>query len=196
MNNDNEKLHSIRHSLAHLLAMAVLERYPGTKLAIGPAIDTGFYYDFDFPGEISPTPEDLKSLQKEMRKLAGKGLVFRGEEMSADKAREVFAQQPYKLELIEEFSSENKTLTAYTSGNFTDLCRGGHVENTKEIDPKAFKLTHIAGAYWRGDEKNKMLTRIYGLAFGEKGELDEYLKTKEEAEKRDHDLFFPPLLSS
>ena len=183
---NEEKLHNIRHSLAHLLAMAVLEKYPGTKLAIGPATDNGFYYDFDFPEDVSPAPEDLKDLQKTMRKLAGKGLKFEGKEISVDEARTMFADQPYKLELINEFEKEGKTLTAYTSGDFTDLCKGGHIENTKEIDTKAFKLTHIAGAYWRGDEKNKMLTRIYGLAFESKEALDEYLKTQEEAKKRDH----------
>jgi threonyl-tRNA synthetase len=186
MNENDEKLHNIRHSLAHLLAIAVLEKYPGTKLAIGPAIDNGFYYDFEFPEGVSPAPEDLKGLQKEMRKLAGKGLPFEGKEVSADEARKMFAGEPYKLELIDEFEKEGKTLTTYTSGDFTDLCKGGHIENSKEIDPKAFKLTHIAGAYWRGDEKNKMLTRIYGLAFENKEALDEYLQMQEEAKKRDH----------
>jgi len=201
---NDEKLHNIRHSLAHLLAIAVLEKYPGTKLAIGPAIDNGFYYDFDFPEEVSPTPEDLKSLQKTMKKLAGKGLAFEGKEITTDEAQKMFANEPYKLELIKEFSEEGKTLTAYTSGDFTDLCKGGHIESSKEIDSKAFKLTHIAGAYWRGDEKNKMLTRIYGIAFENKDALDEYLKMQEEAEKRDHrklgkkfDLFtFSPLIGS
>ena len=186
MNNNDEKLHNIRHSLAHILAMAVLEKYPTAKLAIGPAIDNGFYYDFDFPEGVSPTPEDLKSLQKTMRKLAGKGLSFEGKEITAGEAQKIFADQPYKLELIEEFSKEGKTLTAYTSGDFTDLCKGGHTESTKEIDTKAFKLTHIAGAYWRGDEKNKMLTRIYGLAFETPEKLKEYIAMQEEAKKRDH----------
>ena len=186
MNNNDEKLYNIRHSLAHLLAIAVLEKFPGTKLAIGPAIDNGFYYDFDFPEGVSPTPEDLKSLQKTMKKLAGKGLSFEGKEISVDEAREMFSNQPYKLELIEEFAGEGKTLTAYTSGDFTDLCKGGHVESSKEIDTKSFKLTRIAGAYWKGDEKNKMLTRIYGLAFENKETLDEYLEIQEEAKKRDH----------
>ncbi len=183
---NEEKLHNIRHSLAHVLAMAVLEKYPGTKLAIGPAIDNGFYYDFDFPEGVSPTPEDLKDLQKTMRRLAGKGLAFEKKEISVDEAQKMFVGQPYKLELIEEFRKEGKTLTAYTSGDFTDLCKGGHTESTKEIDTKAFKLTHIAGAYWRGDEKNKMLTRIYGLAFETKEALDGYLQKQEEAKKRDH----------
>jgi len=201
---NDEILHNIRHSLAHLLAIVVLEKYPGTKLAIGPAIDNGFYYDFDFPDGVSPTPADIKDIQKSMKKLAGKGLLFEGKEVSANEIKKIFADEPYKLELIEEFEKEGKTLTTYTSGNFTDLCKGGHVENTKEIDLKAFKLTHIAGAYWRGDEKNKMLTRIYGIAFENKEKLEEYLKIQEESEKRDHrklgkelELFtFSPLVGS
>ena len=186
MNNNNEKLHNMRHSLAHLLAIAVLEKYPGTKLAIGPATDNGFYYDFEFPEGVSPAPEDLKSLQKTMKKLAGKGFGFEGKKVSTDEAKKMFADQPYKLELIEEFEKKGKTLTTYTSGDFTDLCKGGHVKNSNEIDTKAFKLTHIAGAYWKGDEKNKMLTRIYGIAFENKEELNEYLRILEEAKKRDH----------
>ncbi len=185
-NNNEEKLHNIRHSLSHILAIAILLKYPTAKLAIGPAINNGFYYDFDFEGGEIPSVEDLKEIQKTMRKLAGKGLEFSGKEITESTAKEMFAEQPYKLELIEEFASAGKTLTAYTSGDFTDLCKGGHTDNTKEIDTKAFKLTHIAGAYWRGDEKNKMLTRIYGLAFESKEKLDEYLQTQEEAKKRDH----------
>jgi len=192
MNNESKKsdeaskLTATRHSLAHLLAMAVLEKWPDTKLAIGPAIDNGFYYDFDFPEGVSPAPEDLKGLQKSMIKLINKELSFSGKEISADEAKEMFKGSPYKLELIDEFSSDGKKLTTYTSGDFTDLCRGGHVENTKEIDAKSFKLTHIAGAYWRGDEKNKMLTRIYGLAFETPEKLKEYIAMQEEAKKRDH----------
>ena len=181
-----EKITKIRHSLAHLLAMAVLLKYPETKLAIGPAIDNGFYYDFEFPDGVSPSTDDLKDLQKTMRKLAGKGLTFDEKEITAKEAREMFASQPYKLELISEFVKEGEKLTTYTSGDFTDLCKGGHTESTKEIDPKAFKLTHIAGAYWKGDEKNKMLTRIYGLAFETPKELEEYIAMQEEAKKRDH----------
>ncbi|GMQ95133.1 MAG: threonine--tRNA ligase [Patescibacteria group bacterium] len=186
MEDADNKLSRIRHSLAHLLAMAVLDKYPNTKLAIGPAIENGFYYDFDFPEGVSPTPDGLKDLQKHMRKLAGKGLPFSGKEISAAEARKIFKDEPYKLELIDEFEQAGEKLTTYTSDDFTDLCKGGHIENTKEIDPKAFKLTHIAGAYWRGDEKNKMLTRIYGVAFETKKELDDYLAMREEAKKRDH----------
>ncbi|MEK9167923.1 MAG: threonine--tRNA ligase, partial [Patescibacteria group bacterium] len=158
-------LSAIRHSLAHLLAMAVLEKYPEAKLAIGPVIENGFYYDFDFPVGVAPTPDDLKEFQKTMRKLVNKELPFVGKEVDMVEAREMFAGEPYKLELIEEFAKDGQKLTAYTSGEFTDLCRGGHIENTSEIDAGAFMLDRIAGAYWRGDEKNKMLTRIYGLAF-------------------------------
>jgi len=181
-----EQLSNIRHSLSHLLAMAVREKDPGVKFAIGPVIDNGFYYDFEFSGDYSPTPEDLKGFEKAMKKLIGGKLPFVGKEVSADEARKLFAEEPYKLELIEEFASDGKKLTTYTTGNFIDLCKGGHIENTKEIDADAFTLTHIAGAYWRGSEKNKMLTRIYGLAFENKAALDTYLKNQEEAKKRDH----------
>jgi len=183
---ESEKLSAIRHSLAHLLATAVLEKYPDTKLAIGPVIENGFYYDFEFPAGVSITPEDLKEFQKRMKKLTNKAIPFVGSEISPEEARRMFAGQPYKLELIDEFSKEGQTLTAYTNGDFTDLCRGGHVNNTGELNPDAFALTHIAGAYWRGDEKNKMLTRIYGLAFETREELDAHIARLEEAKRRDH----------
>ncbi len=183
---DKPKIEEIRHSLSHLLAMAVLEKHPGTKLAIGPAVENGFYYDFDFPDGVSLSLEELKGLEKQMKKLIGKKMPFEGREVSVKEAREMFGGAPYKLELIEEFSKEGKTLTVYETGDFTDLCRGGHVENTAQINPDSFTLSHLAGAYWRGDEKNKMLTRIYGLAFESKEELDAYVASKEEAKKRDH----------
>ena len=182
----NDKLHNIRHSLAHLLAMAVLEKDPGVKLGIGPVIDNGFYYDFEFSNGYTPTPEDLKGFQKVMKKMAGRGLAFEGRAVSAEEAKKMFAAQPYKTELINEFTAEGKGLTLYTTGDFTDLCKGGHIETTKEIDTDAFTITHTAGAYWRGDEKNPMLTRIYGLAFETGADLDVYLKQMEEAKKRDH----------
>ena len=182
----DNKLSAIRHSLAHLLAMAVLEKDPEAKLAIGPVIDNGFYYDFEFSPDFMPTPDDLKGFGKAMKKLVGKKLPFEGREITPAEARKLFAKQPYKLELISEFEKNGQTLTAYSSGNFTDLCRGGHIKNTSEINLDSFALTHIAGAYWRGDEKNKMLTRIYGLAFETKEELDAYIKQQEEAKKRDH----------
>ncbi len=180
------KIEEIRHSLAHLLAMAVLEKDPQAKLAIGPVIDHGFYYDFEFSPDFTPTPNDLKGFEKKMKKLIGGKLPFEGREITPEEARKLFAEQPYKLELIGEFEKDGQTLTSYSSGNFTDLCRGGHIKNTSEINPDSFALTHIAGAYWRGDEKNKMLTRIYGLAFETKEELDAYVAKQEEAKKRDH----------
>jgi len=179
----NDKLHNIRHSLAHLLAIAVLEKDPGAKLGIGPVIDNGFYYDFQFSEGFTP---DLKDIQKSMKKLVGRGLTFERSEASLADANKKFADQPYKLDLINELGKDGATLSFYTTGEFTDLCRGGHVESTKEIDTDAFVLTHTAGAYWRGDEKNQMLTRIYGLAYETPAELDAYQKQQEEAKKRDH----------
>lgn len=178
---DVEKL---RHSLAHLLAAAVLELYPDTKNTIGPAIDNGFYYDFEFS---SPLPDGaLKEIEKKMKKLSNTWTNFEKKDVTEKEAREVFKNNPYKLELIDEILTKGEPLTLYTSGKFTDLCRGGHVEDMKNVSMDAFKLSRVAGAYWRGDEKNKMLTRIYGLAFNTKEELDEYEKQQEEARKRDH----------
>ncbi|TAL49232.1 threonine--tRNA ligase [Patescibacteria group bacterium] len=179
-------LEYLRHSLAHLLAAAVLELHPGTKNTIGPAIENGFYYDFDFPPEGGSSSADLPTIEKKMRKILKTWKEFSGKGVTEKEAREFFKDNQYKQELIDEIISKKEKITLYTSGNFTDLCRGGHVENTAEINPDAFKLTRIAGAYWRGDEKNKMLTRIYGLAFKTKEELDEHIKMQEEAEKRDH----------
>ncbi len=175
----------IRHSLAHLLAAAVLELYPNTKLTLGPAIDNGFYYDCELSEPIGD--KDLPKIEKKMKSILKHWTKFTHEEVSEGKAKEVFANNPYKLELIEDISHKGEKITLYTSGNFTDLCRGGHVENpAKDINSESFKLDRIAGAYWRGDEKNKMITRIYGLAFGTKEELEAYSKQREEAEKRDH----------
>ncbi|MEK7568749.1 MAG: threonine--tRNA ligase [Patescibacteria group bacterium] len=181
-----EKLHNLRHSLAHLLAMAVLEKDPGAKLGIGPVIDNGFYYDFEFSNGYTPTPEDLKGFEKAMKKMTNKGLLFEGREVSVGEAKKIFATQPYKLDLIKEFEGEGKNLTIYKTGEFEDLCKGGHAESTKEISADAFAITHTAGAYWRSNEKNAMLTRIYGLAFESGAELDAYKKQQEEAKKRDH----------
>jgi threonyl-tRNA synthetase len=188
--NKQEKIEHIRHSLAHLLAAAVIKLYPGTKRTIGPAIDNGFYYDFEFKEPI--TDKDLPKIEKEMKKLLKTWSTFERREISADEAREIFKDNPYKLELIGEFSKEGQTLTMYKSSEyFEDLCRGGHAEDMSKIDPDSFKLSKIAGAYWRGDEKNKMLTRIYGLAFENKEELEKYLAMLEEAEKRDHKILGP-----
>lgn len=192
---DNINIDHIRHSLSHLLAAVVFKKFPETKFGIGPVIENGFYYDFDLPTQI--TEEDLKDLEKEMKKLVRAGLPFTKEVVTIDEAKKIFSaqggpawggkDQPFKLDLIEEFSKVDKEVSIYKTGDvFFDLCRGGHVENTKEINPDTFTLLKIAGAYWRGNEKNKMLTRIYGLAFETKKELDDYLSFLEEAKKRDH----------
>lgn len=177
-------IEAMRHSLSHVLASAVLDMFPEAKLGIGPATDDGFYYDFDLPRTL--IPEDLPILEKKMRHLIKQNLAFEGEEVKAKEAVDALkkAGQPYKVELAEEFASAGQTITFYKTGTFIDLCRGGHVENTNQIG--AFTLTKIAGAYWRGDEKNPMLQRIYGAAFATKEELDAYLKQQEEARKRDH----------
>lgn len=183
MKTDN--LDGIRHSLAHLLAAAVLKKFPKAKLGVGPVIETGFYYDFLLPHTL--TPEDLKDLEKDMKKMIGGNLPFSGKKVTPAEAKKIFKDQPFKLELIKEFSKEGKTLTVYKTGEvFLDLCRGGHVNNTKEIPADGFKLEKIAGAYWKGDEKNPQLQRIYGLSFNSKKELDEYVAMMEEAKKRDH----------
>jgi threonyl-tRNA synthetase len=183
---ESEKLEHLRHSLAHLLAAAILELFPGTKNTIGPAVDNGFYYDFDFSASSGPVAADLPKIEKKMREILKTWNEFFGKEVLEQEARDFFQDNSYKQELINEITEKGEKITLYTSGEFTDLCRGGHVENMKKINPEAFKLSHIAGAYWRGDEKNKMLTRIYGLAFASKKELDEYLTMMEEAKKRDH----------
>src|SRR3990167_5555532 len=177
-------LEHLRHSLAHLLGAAVLELYPGSKLAIGPAIDCGFYYDIDAVGKISDA--DLSRIEAEMRKILKTWDKFEGREVDADEARKFFKGNPYKEELISELENKGEKITLYTSGSFTDLCRGGHVASAKDINPEAFKLSHVAGAYWRGNEKNPQLTRIYGFAFTTKKELNDYLAMLEEAKKRDH----------
>ena len=183
----NPVIESIRHSLAHLMAMAITSKHPEVKLGIGPTIENGFYYDFDFSeADHSPTEENLPKLENFIRELVRQDIKFEKEETSAEKAKENFKDQPFKLELIDELEKANQKISIYKSGDFTDLCAGPHVESTKEIDPVAFKLTKIAGAYWKGSEKNKMLTRIYGVAFETKQKLDDYLKMMEEAEKRDH----------
>ena len=179
-----DKLHNIRHSLAHLLAAAVLELYPSTKNTLGPAIDDGFYYDFDFITPISD--KDLPKIEKKMREILKTWHGFEKEVVTEENAKFTFLGNEFKKELIEEITGKGEEITFYTSGKFTDLCRGGHVEDTKEINPDAFKLDRVAGAYWRGDEKNKMLTRIYGLAFSTKEELENYIAMREQARERDH----------
>lgn len=181
---DDEKLQHLRHSLAHLLAAAVLELWPDTKQAIGPAIENGFYYDFDFSSPISDG--DLPKIEQKMREILPTWKKFERIETAPEKIKEQFKNNPYKLELVDEFLKKGEQLSLYKSGEYTDLCRGGHVDNPQNINPDAFKLTHLAGAYWRGDEKNKMLTRIYGAAFESKKELSNYIARIEEAKKRDH----------
>ncbi|MCA9352322.1 threonine--tRNA ligase [Patescibacteria group bacterium] len=173
-----------RHSLAHLLAAATLKLYPDTKLTLGPAIDNGFYYDMEFVDPINDA--DLKTIQKTMKKMANSWKEFSGKKVSTDEARQVFAGNPYKLELIDDIESKGEDITLYTSGEFTDLCRGGHVDDFSSINLDAFTLDRVAGAYWRGDENNTMLTRVYGLAFDTKEELDQYLAQREAAKERDH----------
>lgn len=180
-----DQLAHLRHTLAHLTAAAVLELFPETKPTIGPAIDNGFYYDFEFKEPI--TEKDLKDIEKKMRKLLPSWKEMSGKEVSAEEARATFAGNQYKLELIEEIIGKGEKITLYTAGKFTDLCRGGHSESpAKDIPSDCFKLSRLAGAYWRGDEKNTQLTRIYGLAFATKEELDAYETMVKEAEKRDH----------
>ncbi len=183
-NNQKEQLAELRHSASHLLAAAVLELYPKAKLAIGPSIDEGFYYDIDF-GKESLGDEQLDNIENKMHELVPNWQEFKREEVSAEVAKEKFAGNPYKIELIEELEKAGDVLTLYHSGEFTDLCRGGHVDEPKE-QLKFFKLLSVAGAYWRGSEKNPMLTRIYGTAFFSQAELDEFLRIREEAKLRDH----------
>ncbi len=195
---ENDKITTVRHSLAHLLAMAVLEIDPGAKLGIGPVIENGFYYDILTTKPLSNG--QLPQLENKMRAFIKRNLIFVREDVSAPKAQELFTSQPFKLELIEELVKNGRSISIYKTGspdalqaancklqaNLTDLCQGPHVKNTNEIPADAFKLTKVAGAYWRGSEKNQMLTRIYGVAFATKKELDGYLKMMEEAERRDH----------
>ena len=183
MKGTEQKLDALRHSTSHIMAEAVLRMFPEAKIAIGPAIENGFYYDFDLPRNL--TPEDLRSIEESMRDIIRSGASFRREVIGRDEARKRFQGQPYKLELLDAIP-ENEEVSIYTQGAFTDLCRGPHVENSREIDPGSFKLLSIAGAYWRGDEKNKMLQRIYGTAWRSAAELKEYLDHLAEVEKRDH----------
>ncbi|MEK7552199.1 MAG: threonine--tRNA ligase [Patescibacteria group bacterium] len=182
--NKEDNLNNLRHSLAHLLAAAVLDIYPKALPTIGPAIENGFYYDFD---NLEISDKDLPKIEQKMREILKSWKEFSHKEVSAAEANKIYKGNPYKLELISEIDSKGEKITLYTAGDFTDLCRGGHLENpSKEIKSDAFKLDRIAGAYWRGNEKNKMLNRIYGLAFKTKDELKSYETGQEEAKKRDH----------
>lgn len=179
-----EKLQTLRHSLSHVMAEAILHLFPDVKFAIGPAIENGFYYDFEF-GEKKISEEDFPAVEKEMRKILATNCDFVREEISREAALERFKNQPYKVELIQDLP-EGETISLFTQDGFCDLCRGPHVSNTREINAQSFKLAKIAGAYWRGDSSRPMLTRVYAFAFEKPNDLKEYLKMLEEAEKRDH----------
>ena len=183
--NNQEQVNNLRHSTAHLLAAAVLRLWPETKLTIGPAIENGFYYDFDLPAGRQISESDLPKIEKKMAETLKDWEIFTHREVTEKEAREFYKDNPYKLELITEIANKGEKITFYKAGRFEDLCRGGHSQNPKN-DIGAFKLLSLAGAYWRGSEKNKMLTRIYGTAFPTKKELDEHLTMLEEAKKRDH----------
>ncbi|KKQ24429.1 MAG: Threonine-tRNA ligase [Microgenomates group bacterium GW2011_GWC1_37_12b] len=181
---EDNNLDNLRHSCAHLLAAAVMELWPKTLRTIGPSIENGFYYDFDFE-EVKISEEDFPKIEDKMHEILNSWEGFVGREVLKEEALNAYSDNDYKKELIEEFADDGQKLTFYKSGNYEDLCRGGHVENPKEA-LKNFKLLSVAGAYWRGSEKNKMLTRIYGTVFPSQEELDEYLKNQDEAKKRDH----------
>jgi threonyl-tRNA synthetase len=208
----NDKLHNLRHSLAHILASAVTEMFPKAKLGVGPVIENGFYYDFLLPRAL--TPEDLQKLEKRMRELVKQRLYFERQELSIKDAVKFFREkdQPFKVELIEDIAKHGTTVfkdilgeegsskeksvesvSLYQTGKFTDLCRGGHVNNTSEIKGDSFKLEKVSGAYWRGDQNNPQMQRVYGLAFESKAELDAYLRLQEELVKRDHRVLGPKL---
>jgi threonyl-tRNA synthetase len=192
---EDSQLYRVRHSTAHIMAQAVIEEFPDGKVAIGPAIEDGFYYDFDLPRPL--TPDDLAAIEKRMREIIGGDHPFVRKEVSPDEARKLFKGQPYKLELIDGLENggsdedgnpltEKAVISTYTSDKFIDLCRGPHVERTGLINPSAVKLISVAGAYWRGDENNPMLQRIYGTAWETAEQLEDYLHKIEEAKKRDH----------
>lgn len=192
---EESQLYKLRHSTAHVMAQAVMDKFPDAKIAIGPAIENGFYYDFDLPRPL--TPDDLKEIQNRMREIIKGKHGFKYEVIDSKEAQKIFKDQPYKLELIRDLETgeqdehgnpikEELELSIYKHDEFVDLCRGPHVENTSEIHPKAFKLLNVAGAYWRGNENNPMLQRIYGTVWEKPEELKAYLKLLEEAKKRDH----------
>lgn len=180
---ENEKLSIMNHSCAHLLAQAVKHLYPNALFWVGPVIEDGFYYDIDLGDEVIKE-EDLEKIEKEMKKCAKDGKRIVRHELSKEEALEQFKNDPYKIDLISRMDENDTVISCYTQGDFTDLCRGPHVESTKEL--KYFKLLKVSGAYWKGDSKNKMLQRIYGICFDNQEDLDAYLKMLEEAKERDH----------
>ncbi len=181
-----KQIEKARHSLAHLLAIEVLKFDPEAKLAIGPNIENGFYYDFEFSENKKPTEADLKQFKKGIKKQIGSKLTFNYKKIDEATAHDLFKNQPYKLELLDEVIRSGGEISVCTTGDFVDLCSGPHIDNTGDINPDSFDITKIAGAYWRGDEKNKMLTRIYGLAFESRQELDEHNEMLRQASDRDH----------
>ncbi len=184
----NNNIETKRHSLAHLMALAIAELWPGAKFAFGPAVENGFYYDIDF-GEVKINDQDLLKIQKKVNHFIKQNLKFEKNLLSIDEAikKEKERGQVYKLEFLEDLKKQGeKEVSYYQVGDFEDLCRGPHIASSGEIAKGSFKIAKLAGAYWKGDEKNKMLTRIYGYAFESKDELDEFLKQQEEAKKRDH----------
>ena len=180
---EDEKLSVLNHSCAHLLAQAVKHLYPNAKFWVGPVIEDGFYYDIDL-GDITLTDEDLPKIEKEMKKISKDGKRIVRHEISKAEALDMFKDDLYKIDLINRMDEDNTIISMYTQGDFTDLCRGPHVENVKKI--KYFKLLKVSGAYWKGDSNNKMLQRIYGICFDNENSLSEYLAFLEEAKKRDH----------
>lgn len=184
MEENKEHLNNLRHSTAHLLAAAIMQLYPDAKRAIGPAIENGFYFDFDF-GKTKISEEDFPAIEAKMREILPSWQGFERHELSAEEAKKEYPNNPYKHELIEEFTQHGEKVSFYKSGEYWDLCKGGHSPHPKN-DLKHFKLLSVAGAYWRGSEKNPMLTRIYGTVFPNKTGLEEYLTMMEEAKKRDH----------
>jgi len=190
MKQKENNLEIKRHSCSHLLAAAIAEIYPKTKFGIGPSIENGFYYDFDFEKPISE--EDLSKISKKMIEIAKKKIPFQKEELAVNEAEKLFKNQPYKLELIADLKKDRlKKVSVYKLGNFVDLCTGPHIENSSQTD--SFKLLSLAGAYWRGSEKNKMLTRIYGVCFDSQKDLNDHLRIIEELKKRDHKKLGPQL---
>ena len=180
---ENERLSMLNHSCAHLMAQAVKHLFPDAKFWVGPVIEEGFYYDIDL-GDKVITDEDIEAISKEMKKLAKDGKRIYREEISKEEALERFKDDPYKLDLISRMDEDSTVISCYTQGDFTDLCRGPHVESVKEL--KNFKLLKFSGAYWKGDSNNKMLQRIYGVCFETPEQLEDYLKELEEAKERDH----------
>ena len=180
---EDERLNKLNHSCAHLLAQAIKHLYPNALFWVGPVVEEGFYYDIDL-GDITITEENFPEIEKEMKKLAKDGKRIVRQEVSKEEALEMFKNDPYKLDLISRMDEDNTVISCYTQGDFTDLCRGPHVDTVKEL--KYFKLLKVSGAYWKGDANNKMLQRIYGICFDAQEDLDEHLKELEEAKQRDH----------